>query len=415
VNGWLDAEPTLDGQEALQQTATYCAVELGWKLVPMEPQSKAPHPGLLPGQRWKHLRSTPTTPEAISAWYESDPSFGISVITGPCSGNLVVVDVDHPSKFPSAVLPIPPSPQVCTPRGFRALYVASRPIRGRKSAWGEVLFGSLAVLPPSVHPSGERYTWSDGLAPWQVELAELPEPFYALCEKKAVEPRPRKEPLHVPKGDRWLLSNLRLNRDVLLELFSRESVVRPCAELLGIPDVPLGSAFRCILPGHEENTPSASLYRSDNGVIVYHDWHAREGTEFLTLPEVRASKSYGRLVTLRDHAPEAATWGIRLLIEARVLRPAKSPVIQLPNDAPFSAVRVAEGFSFLLACKWLYEPDASTVYSKRFAAVWCGIGEVQAWEGISYLLENGYLRIAGKHKGAPLYVPKEGKAIVHLE
>lgn len=35
--------------------------------------------------------------------------------------------------------------------------------------------GALVISSPSLHASGRRYAWLDGLAPWEVEVAELPD------------------------------------------------------------------------------------------------------------------------------------------------------------------------------------------------------------------------------------------------
>lgn len=354
-----------------------------------------PHSGILPAGKWSHLRSRPTTDADINSWFDRDPETGIAVITGPASGNLVGVDVDDPNAWPQS-LPITPSPQVSTPRGFRAFYHSSETLKGRKLEWGEILFGALAILPQSLHPNGDRYTWGLGLAPWETEVEELPSEIANLCQK-----RKHTKPPPVSRTD---VNSGTLDGDRLRELYSREDVAMACAQSLGIPSVRIGSAFRCILPGHDESTPSASLYRADNGIYVYHDWHQREGAQVITLPAVRASIAYKRLVTLEECRPEAATWGIRLLTEAGILPPFDVQPLRLPMDAPLSAVKVAKGFRELLSCKWIYTPYAPTPFSRRFASAWCGMGEPQAGEGLTYLRDHGILRIVDRIRSIPLYL-----------
>jgi|GEM_PF-2663809 len=64
----------------------------------------------------------------------------------------------------------------------------------------------------------------------------------------------------------------------------------------------LGQAFRC--PIHNERRPSASFYKADNGVVVFHDFHASSHgleEEFYLLPELyHALKSGGELRKLNE-------------------------------------------------------------------------------------------------------------------
>lgn len=386
---------SLDPQELTRQTALYCAGVLDWRLVPMQASAKKPHPEMLPSGKWSGLRSKRTTERVINSWFERDPKTGIAVITGQASGGLVCIDVDDPKAWPQS-LPIPPSPQVTTPRGFRSFFRSNQAMKGRKLEWGEVLFGTLAILPQSIHPNGDRYTWGLGLAPWEVEVEELPSELTTLCHKR--------KPTKPPSVSRTDVNNGTLDGDRLRELYSLEQVVKACAQSLGIPSVPIGSAFRCILPGHDESTPSASLYRADNGIYVYHDWHQRECAQFLTLAEVRASIAYKQLMTFKDARPELATWGIRLLTEAGILAPCEVQPLSLPRDAPMSAIKVAKGFRELLSCRWLYTPFAPAPFSRRFASAWCGMGGSQAGEGLTYLRDHGILRIVDRIRSIPLYL-----------
>lgn len=383
---------------SLIKTAHHCAVVDGWRLVPMEAGEKKPNQVILPGRRWSKLRTAPTSYEDIERWVHLDPSLGLAVITGPCSGHLVCVDVDHPEKWPST-LPIPPSPQVETPRGFRSFYEASRPLRTRKFEWGEILYGGLAILPPSLHPSGERYRWSGYLAPWETPIERLPEAYYPLCE--IVEP-PKQIAMPRPRAKTLKAASL-LDRDSLRDYYSDPATVHKIAKYLGIPNFVPGRAFPCILPGHHECSPSASIYQGGHGVFVYHDWHMRDGIEFITLPEVRASFAYGRMTTLRNARPEAATWGIRLLVESGVIDPVPVDPILLPPDAPLSARKIAKGFQELLSCRWLYTPGDPAPFSRRFASAWCNMGEVQAGEGLKYLRDRGMLKIVDRCRSMPLY------------
>ena len=58
-------------------------------------------------------------------------------------------------------------------------------------------------------------------------------------------------------------------------LFQRPDLALACAAALGVPTIRVGQGFLCILPGHAEAHPSASLHWDPKtGTIVYRDWHA---------------------------------------------------------------------------------------------------------------------------------------------
>ena len=370
----------------------------------MKPGTKHPYTKLLTNGSWTARRDKPTNEREIRDWFARDPNCGVAVITGKASGNLIAVDVDYSENFS---LPVPPSPQVITPRGFRSFYqvTGSERVRVKKFDWGDLLYGQLAILPPSIHPNGERYTWSDFLTPLQVEIDDLPHAYLPDVGTGSSDTWTRKQvrEYSLLASRSGVCETGTITGDALRSLYSTEEIVWKVAPVLGIKERRLGHAFCCVLPGHQEKNPSGSLYRGDNGVIVYHDFHRREGVEFYTLAEVRAAQAYGHTVRLRDRRPELAVWGIRLLVEARVLPLAPVPEVQLPGDAPWSAQMVCEGFRFLLGCKWIHTPGDPSPFSWRFASVWCGVSQKQAGKGIQWLIRNRVLIPAGKHLRTTLF------------
>jgi hypothetical protein len=136
---------------------------------------------------------------------------------------------------------------------------------------------------------------------------------------------------------------------------------------------------------------------------VYHDWHARDGVPWYTLPDVRASLAHRQAVRL--HGPSVATWQLRLLVEMGILDPYPVTVRPLPPGVRLAVRKVYEGFEFLLACKWWYTPPAPAPFSWHFAAAWCGLGERHAGEAIRWLLAQGFLRRVGTHKRTALFLP----------
>jgi hypothetical protein len=176
---------------------------------------------------------------------------------------------------------------------------------------------------------------------------------------------------------------------------------------LGLPIDHVGRGFACILPGHEEAHPSASLHWDPKtGALQYHDWHARSGEPWYTLPDVRASLAFRQAV--RQRGPCVATWQLRLLVEAGILERYPVPARGLPLATPRAARTVYEGFLFLLGCKWWHTPQAPALFSWRFAAAWCGLGARQAGQAMRWLLAHGSLRRVGTHRRTALFVPGSG-------
>jgi hypothetical protein len=187
-------------------------------------------------------------------------------------------------------------------------------------------------------------------------------------------------------------------------LFQRPDLALACAAVLGVPTARVGHAFLCVLLGHDEARPSASLHWDPKTrALQYRDWHARSGVEWYTLPDVRASLAYGQAVRLRG--PSVATWQLRLLVEAGFLAPYPVPTRPLPSAVRPAIRLVYEGFLLLLGCKWWHTPQAPTMFSWRFAAAWCGLGERYVGEAMSWLLAYEYIRQVGRHKHMALFLP----------
>jgi hypothetical protein len=93
----------------------------------------------------------------------------------------------------------------------------------------------------------------------------------------------------------------------LRQLVHHPEIALACAASLGLPIDRVGHAFLCVLPGHAEAHPSASLHRDPRiGTLQYRDWHGRSGVAWYTLPDVRACLACGQALRLRR--PSVATW-----------------------------------------------------------------------------------------------------------
>jgi hypothetical protein len=213
------------------------------------------------------------------------------------------------------------------------------------------------------------------------------------------------------------------------ELYRKPEVALRCAavleQLIGQPGAlhleRIGHSFRCILPGHTDCKPSASLWWDQSRMgasagLVYRDWHAepvqrdREHAGpagWLTLPEVRASLAYGQARWLQK--AETWVWWLRLLIEAEVVPPAPVQARPLPPGVRPAVHRVYDGFRLLLGCKWLLRPGDPTAFAWRFAAAWCGVSMSYIGEAMIWLLRHGYVRQVGTVKCMALFQLGEGR------
>ncbi len=174
---------------------------------------------------------------------------------------------------------------------------------------------------------------------------------------------------------------------------------------------PLWRHFPCVIPGHEGE---ASLYRADNGVALYHDWH--DASKWFFLAEVFASQHYGHAVKFSNRwgkvQPELAVWKLRLLVETGLVEPlpgALRAIAALPSGASPTAKKVYDGFCYLLGCKWLHTHGAPTAFTYRFASAWCGVKETQARDGIRELVERSIIVRSGLQVRPPLYGPGPGE------
>lgn len=114
-----------------------------------------------------------TDPQTITDWWTSYPSANVGIATGSVSG-LIVVDVDTGpnksgyaslAKLESEYSEIPRDHCVTTGSGGLHIYLSAPQTEIRTSAGrlathidirGE---GGLVVAPPSIHLSGNHYTW----------------------------------------------------------------------------------------------------------------------------------------------------------------------------------------------------------------------------------------------------------------
>jgi hypothetical protein len=330
-----------------------------------------------------------------------------------------VVDVDGDDGYHSINgLPLPATPRVITPRGFHAYFRSDGAKTLLKALPGVDVIGNRfqILTPPSLHPKGTPYQWSEialqdcdlSRPPaWVIDLLQTtpraPEdarPHTALtAETKEAS---KYKNLSLLASSLYLLTSFSVEH--LQETLRRRDVNLQCAAFLGLPIEPIGRSFHCILPGHDETTPSVTLaWDPKTETLKYHDWHRRSGPEWFLLAHVYAARFTGEAVWLRG--PALMTWQLRLLVDASIVPPYPVRLAELPNDAPATLKRVYHGYWHLLRCKWLYTPEAPTPFTWRFAAAWCEVGERQAGEAMAWLLKHGYIRQVEKFRRTALFLP----------
>jgi hypothetical protein len=171
---------------------------------------------------------------------------------------------------------------------------------------------------------------------------------------------------------------------MLADLDQDDCYVRLQAEYLGIPDVPYGSGFLCVI--HGDTRPSAALFRQESGHVRYHDFHT-QGTpaEWLTLTEVFFAQRSGEVRKL--NSPSHVVWQLRLLYEIGLIDPVPVAMRPLPEHATDPVRKVYDGFRLLCGLRWLVYPEREPVaYTHGFVAAWCDIALETARKAILALV-----------------------------
>lgn len=361
--------------------------------------------------------------ERLTRYWEDKPDSELCFLTGSRSNYRLVIDIDPRhggidslSELEEKLGILPATQTALTGRGDGGTHYHYTYPKGTKIGCFELApgihvkaDGGMCVLPPSLHPdTGKPYTWAPGHGLGDIDAAEIPEAWLnAIMEKDGTRNTTpstkgkRKEGYTVKVP---LLGTppacLLADKDIKAFYFRKDIVPALCSAL-GIPRESgerIGKKFCCVLPGHEEHRPSASLYVHPSGLIVYKDFHEREGKGCLTLPEVRAAQAYGQLTEIGK--PEYAVWSIRLLVEAGVIDPAPVDSLILPSNVRPSVRKVWDGFRLLLGCKWLHSHGDPTPFTRRFASNWCGLAERHTVEAVKQLLRMGMMEQVGSmHAG----------------
>lgn len=132
---------------------------LGVSVIPLKPRSKEP---LIP---WAEFQEGIATEDEISGWFAKWPDANLGLTTGRLSG-MVVVDADGADGRKSLTdLKIHSSTSVLTGNGKQIYFRYPEEEQWIKNAVRKYpgidirADGGYVVCPPSIHPSGKRYSW----------------------------------------------------------------------------------------------------------------------------------------------------------------------------------------------------------------------------------------------------------------
>ncbi len=132
-------------------------LQRGWSVIPIRPGTKKA------AGKWREFQKRRPERRELAAWFGNGSRSGLAIVLGEVSGDLVCRDFDDAAGYQAWATEFPDLaktlPTVATSRG-RHVYFRAESLRSQKLPDGEYRAnGNYVLLPPSLHPSGVRYTW----------------------------------------------------------------------------------------------------------------------------------------------------------------------------------------------------------------------------------------------------------------
>jgi hypothetical protein len=167
------------GADCLAAALDYLA--LGWSVLPLA--------GKIPRVGWKRLQESPADTDTAKGWWEKWPTANVGMALGVPSCPLVGIDIDGAEgerllqEASGGDLPTtleftrgPNSRRLLyrIPDGEKFRPMPAIPGTGEHSELRFMAKGSQTVLPPSLHASGDRYSWEPGHGPDDIDAAPAP-------------------------------------------------------------------------------------------------------------------------------------------------------------------------------------------------------------------------------------------------
>lgn len=143
-------------------------VDNGWSVLPVKPEEKRPYM-----TNWLQYTRTRATKQTVTSWFTNLSNAGIGVVTGKVS-NMVVLDIESDCPYPIEELLKKYPTQMISRTGSGGYHLFYQyPTNVPRVANRVGIFeradlradGGFIVLPPTTHPSGNRYTWIKQGAP----------------------------------------------------------------------------------------------------------------------------------------------------------------------------------------------------------------------------------------------------------
>lgn len=174
----------------ITRDAALAYADAGLAIIPIAPGTKRPL------VKWAEYRDQAPNISTLAAWTRRWPAASWACILGPASGGLAVLDFDAPASYAAWSERCPDlaqaAPTVATARGRHVYLQVAAPTARMANYAGEVKGrGGYVLLPPSLHPSGRRYTWLHGdLSRYVPRLDSLAEAgiVVAFSERPAAPP-----------------------------------------------------------------------------------------------------------------------------------------------------------------------------------------------------------------------------------
>lgn len=137
-------------------------IDSGWSILPVKPDEKRPYM-----TNWLQYTRTRPGKQLVDSWFNNLTGAGVGLVTGKISG-IVVLDVEHWCPTPvEELLKKYPTNMVARSGGGGVHLFYSYPQNVGKISNRVGIFegadlradGGFLVLPPTMHPSGNRYEW----------------------------------------------------------------------------------------------------------------------------------------------------------------------------------------------------------------------------------------------------------------
>jgi len=132
-------------------------------LIPCKYKSKEPTVS------WKEYQQRKPSEAEINEWFYSGANYNVGIVCGKVSNNLVVVDIDNDKKGKIMKIIFGANIEdetlvVRTSRGYHIYFFTEFPIQTFRLSTEELAIdvkgeGSYVLAPPSVHPSGQSYSF----------------------------------------------------------------------------------------------------------------------------------------------------------------------------------------------------------------------------------------------------------------